>query len=119
MTLETVNGTVVMHLPEAGPLIGAAQDALDVIGEAWAGGAEVVTEPADRLAPEFFDLRSGVAGTLLQKFVNYRMRLAILGDVSAHVAASEALGDFVRESNRGSHVWFLDHPRELAERLAP
>ena len=39
-----------------------------------------------QLAPAFFDLRSGLAGEVLQKFTNYRARLAIL------VADPEAYG---------------------------
>jgi hypothetical protein len=31
-----------------------------------------------QLSPEFFDLRSGLAGEVLQKFTNYRARLAIV-----------------------------------------
>ncbi|MPV87103.1 DUF4180 domain-containing protein [Georgenia ruanii] len=118
MTVQTVNETVVLHLPADGAPIGSGQDALDLVGEAWASGAELVAVPASRLTPAFFDLRSGHAGEFVQKLVNYRMRLAVLGDISAYVAASEALGAFVAESNRGAHVWFLDGPEDLAGRLA-
>lgn len=118
MPVESVNDTVVLHLPATGSSIAGARDALDVVGEAWAVQAEVVAVPVGRLDPAFFDLRSGLAGEFVQKLVNYRLRLAILGDVSAHVGASDALRDFVRESNRGNHVWFLAGPAELAQRLA-
>jgi hypothetical protein len=119
MPVETVNDTVVLHLTEAGSPIAGGQDALEVIGEAWAVRAEVVAVPAGRFAPAFFDLRSGLAGEFVQKLVNYRLRLAVLGDISECVRASDALRDFVRESNRGGHVWFLDGPEDLARRLAP
>jgi hypothetical protein len=119
MRVETVNDTVVLHLPGAGSPIAGGQDALDVVGEAWAVQAQVVAVPAARFAPAFFDLRSGLAGEFVQKLVNYRLRLAIVGDISAHVRSSDALRDFVRESNRGGHVWFLDGPEDLARRLAP
>ncbi|KAE8763751.1 DUF4180 domain-containing protein [Georgenia thermotolerans] len=118
MTVQTVNGTVVLHLPVEGAPIATGQDALDLLGDAWGSGAELVAVPASRLAASFFDLRSGHAGEFVQKLVNYRMRLAVLGDISAQVAASDALGAFVVESNRGAHVWFLDGPDELARRLA-
>lgn len=54
----------------------------------------------------------------MQKFANYRVGLAVVGDVSAHVEASEALRDFVRESNRGQQVWFVADDAELETRLA-
>jgi hypothetical protein len=117
MRVETVHETVVLHLPEEGPRLGTGQDALDVIGEAWAAEAQLVAVPAGRFRPAFFDLRSGLAGEFLQKLVNYHLRLAVLGDISAHVAASDALRDFVRESNRGRHVWFVEDTHGLAGRL--
>jgi hypothetical protein len=58
-----------------------------------------------------------VAGGVVQKFVNYRLRLAIVGDVAEHVTASTALRDFVREANRGGQTWFVADEAELAARL--
>jgi hypothetical protein len=46
------------------------------------------------------------------------MRLAVVGDVSRHVAASTALRDLVFESNRGNQVWFVADLDELDTRLA-
>jgi hypothetical protein len=117
MSTETVAGTVVLHVPAEGAPLATGEDALDLVGQAWAAEATLVAVPAGRIGPSFFDLRSGDAGEFLQKFVNYRLRLAVLGDIAAHVAASDALRDFVRESNRGNHVWFLDSAAELAARL--
>jgi hypothetical protein len=37
------------------------------------------------LSPDFFDLKTGLAGQVLQKFVNYRTKLAVIvRDPSAH-----------------------------------
>jgi hypothetical protein len=102
------------EVPAEGPTI---DNALDVIGDAFGTGAEVVVIPVERLDPAFFDLRTGIAGELLQKFVNYRLRLVILGDVGERVAASNAFRDLVRESNRGRQVWFVADRAELAKRL--
>jgi hypothetical protein len=46
----------------------------------------------------FFDLRAGVAGECAQKFVNYRVRLAVIGDISAHTERSEAVPALVAGS---------------------
>ena len=72
--------------------------------------------PVARLDPAFFDLRSGVAGDIVQKFVNYGLRLAVVGDISESLERSGALRDFVRESNRGRQVWFVADEAELARR---
>jgi hypothetical protein len=100
-----------------GPLLARERDAVDLIGEALGAGARLVVVPTARLGPGFFDLRTRLAGEILQKFVNYGFRVAVLGDISAEVARSEALRDFVRESNRGSTVWFLPDLESLRTRL--
>ncbi|NUW40224.1 DUF4180 domain-containing protein [Nonomuraea rhodomycinica] len=92
-------------------------DLMDVLGEAAWGGARWVAMPVERLHDDFFSLRTGVAGEIAQKFANYRVGLAIVGDVSRHVAASTAFRDWVRESERGRHVWFVRDLEELEARL--
>ncbi len=109
-------GVPVLICPADGPPIAGPQDALDLIGAAYAR-ADVVAVPARRFDERFFALRTGVAGEVMQKFVNYRIRLAVVGDISAHVAASTALRDLVHESNRGRHIWFVADLDELDTHL--
>jgi hypothetical protein len=110
-------GVPVLVCGDDGPPVASTQDALDIIGGAFSR-ADVVAIPAGRFDPQFFMLRSGLAGEIMQKFVNYHLRLAILGDISANVAASSALRDLVTESNRGRHVWFVTDLDELDTHLA-
>jgi len=117
LPLTHTQGHPVLECPAEGPPIRYAE-AVDLIGEALGAGADWVAIPAARLGDDFFRLRTGVAGEVVQKFVTYGRRLAIVGDISAYLAASEALRDFVRESNRGPHVWFVADQDELARRLA-
>ncbi|WP_395647002.1 DUF4180 domain-containing protein [Terricaulis sp.] len=96
-----------------GALISSERDALDIVGEAMAHNAAWVAIPVARLDPRFFDLSGGLAGAIVQKFVNYQIGLAIVGDISLHIAQSEPLAAFVRESNRGKHIWFLEDEAAL------
>ena len=107
----------ILHADDT-PVIASSDDVNDVIGSAWGESISLIALPVARLDPEFFRLSSRLAGDVLQKFVNYRMPIAIIGDISAHLAASEALRDFVWESNRGDHVWFLADEDELTAKLA-
>jgi hypothetical protein len=111
------HGVPVIVCGDDGPPIAAPQDALDLIGGAFSR-ADIVAVPAGRFDDEFFRLRSGLAGEVMQKFVNYRIRLVIVGDISAHVADSTALRDLVTESNRGRQIWFVADLAELDARLA-
>jgi len=94
------------------------RDAVQLIAQAhYDHQAEWVALHAERLGDEFFELRTGRAGAIAQKFVDYHMRLAVVGDISSRVAASTSLADWVRESNRGRNLWFVPDLDELAERL--
>jgi hypothetical protein len=103
----------------AGPPIIDAQGALDIIGQAWAAQADLIVLPVSRLTDDFFTLSTGLAGEVLQKFVNYHLQLAIVGAIGDHVAASSALRAFVSESNQGRHVWFLDDVDQVFVKLEP
>ncbi|WP_437050893.1 DUF4180 domain-containing protein [Streptomyces sp. enrichment culture] len=117
--LVTPHGVKVLVCGADGRELSGGDTALELIGDAMGCHAEVVAVPVDRVADAFFTLRSGVAGDVVQKFANYRIRLVVVGDITARVAASEALRDFVREANRGDQVWFVTDRPELEQRLAP
>jgi hypothetical protein len=117
-TLEQVHGIPVLLAPVVGPPLRGEAEALELIGDALGQGAAWVALPAARLPGEFFTLSTGLAGALAQKFVNYRLRLAVVGDIAGYLSASTALRAFVAESNRGRQLWFLDTLDDLADRLA-
>ncbi|MEV4612909.1 DUF4180 domain-containing protein [Kitasatospora sp. NPDC049258] len=117
-TVQDLDGTPVLLCAADGPPLAGEQDALDLIGQALGTGAHWVAVPADRLAPEFFRLRTRVAGEVVQKFATYRLGLAVLGDVSRHTATGTALADFVRECNEGRQIWFVPDLAALRDRLA-
>ena len=103
----------VLALSTDGPVLAPT----DLIAQALGEQADLVSLPASRLAEGFFDLRTGVAGEYAQKFVNYRVRLAVIGDISVHIQGSDALRAFVTESNRGRQLWFVPTQADLDDRL--
>ena len=117
MRIDEKSGTRVLILAAGGPAVSTPDDAADLVGDAWAHAASVVAVPVERLDPAFFDLSSGVAGGIAQTLVDYRLRLAVVGDITQHVEASGALRDFVWESNRGAHVWFVPDEAALVAKL--
>lgn len=68
------------------------------------------------LDESFFILSTGFAGEVLQKFINYRCKVAIYGDFSRYT--SKPLRDFIYESNRGKDVFFAATREEALERLS-
>jgi hypothetical protein len=109
-------GVPVLMCDPDGPVIATIQDALDLIGATYLG-AHAVAIPVSRLDERFFSLGTRFAGEIMQKFVNYRLTLAIVGDISRRQEDSGALRDLVKESNRGGHVWFVPDLDALDDRL--
>jgi Domain of unknown function (DUF4180) len=93
------------------------RDAIELISEAWKHRASFLVIPTARLGDDFFRLRTRIAGEIIQKFAQYRLRVAILGDIAPHVNESPTFRDFVYEANRGDQVWFVANPEELSKRL--
>ncbi len=116
-TVQEFSGRKVVIGNDNGPLLASETDVNDWISAAWDAEARLVVVPTSRLSEEFFQLSTRIAGAIIQKFVNYRSQLVIVGDISGWIADSNALRDFVYESNRGREVWFLPDLDALAERL--
>ncbi|WLQ38965.1 DUF4180 domain-containing protein [Streptomyces laculatispora] len=115
-TLQERHGVQVLMCDPSGPTVVSEQDALNLIGAALLD-AEIVVVPVSRLDEKFFSLSTRFAGEIMQKFVNYQLRLAVVGDISHYLEASDALRALVRESNLGSHIWFLPDAEALDARL--
>ncbi len=93
-----------------GMLITSTQDAVDLLGNLYYQDLDRVILHEKHLSPDFFDLKNGIAGDILQKFSNYRVRLAIVGDFEKH--DSKSVRDFIRESNRGRQLSFVSSLEE-------
>ncbi|MBK8657125.1 MAG: DUF4180 domain-containing protein [Haliscomenobacter sp.] len=93
-------------------VIAGAGDGLDLLGTLYFQGYSGAVLYENTITPDFFDLKTGIAGEILQKFTNYRVKLAIVGDFKKYT--SKPLRDFIAESNRGRHVHFA---ASLAEAL--
>jgi hypothetical protein len=112
------HGHRVLICDAEGPLFRGDRDTSDLVAAGFEARAEWIALPVSRLGEEFFRLRTRIAGEMIQKFVNYRFRVAIVGDISEYLKEGVALRDFVAESNRGSQVWFVATLDELRARLA-
>jgi hypothetical protein len=116
VAIEAWGGTTLLVADEAGPELDG-RGILDLVGEAFMAGATMVAVPAARLQPAFFDLRSGVAGDVLQVSSTYQVRLAIVGELPEPASSSAAFAALVRESNAGRQHWFLPSVDALRTRL--
>ena len=111
---ETSAGRIAEAIPDKN-VINDVEDALDLIAESGLQDASKIVLYENQVPENFFDLKTGLAGEMLQKFSNYRLQLAIIGDFGKF--GSRSLQDFIRECNRGRLVYFAPSLEEALKRL--
>lgn len=111
--LHNINGQPIAELHANGTTIRDAQQFLEIM----------MNLPADKIVvhqacidESFFDLRSGLAGEILQKVVNYSRQLGIVGDFSTY--ESKSLRDFIHESNKSNTVVFVSTLDDALKKLS-
>lgn len=118
MTITTIenNGSVCAVVNSEDIVINDVQSALDVLMCAkYEAGTSNVVISKQLIVDDFFVLSSGLAGEILQKYINYGGRIAIYGDFSKYT--SKPLRDFIRESNDGNDVFFVRTQEEAVDSL--
>ena len=97
--------------------ISSVRDALDLaMSVQYEKGVRRLAIEKSALAEEFFILSSGLAGEILQKFINDHVKAAFWGDYSRYT--SKPLKDFIYESNKGNDFFFVSTQEEALHRLA-
>lgn len=114
--IHETDNTIIAELIDEGFLISETQDALDMMGDASSYSCNRIIIRERNLHADFFILHTGFAGEILQKFSTYSIKLAIIGDFAKY--KSKNLQDFIRESNRGNSIFFVDGFDEAMIRLA-
>lgn len=102
--IDTPKGKVA-HFIEKNVILNTIQDAVDLMMNCIYQDADKLILYSFHFNPAFFDLKTGFAGDVLQKFSTYRAKLAVVGDFSA--IKSDSLHRFIEESNRIGHICFV------------
>jgi glutamate synthase domain-containing protein 3 len=110
------DGTGLAQVQSDKMVITSVQDALDLMANCGYQGANRIIVHENNLTPAFFDLKTGVAGEILQKFSNYGVSLAIIGDFAKYPGKS--LRDFIYESNKAGRINFVSTLEEAREKLS-
>jgi len=97
-------------------IIKTTEDALDLIGNIYYQGFDKMILRQKNITPAFFDLKTKMAGEILQKFTQYQMSLIIGGGFSKY--ESKSLKDFIYETNKGIQVNFVSTVTEAINSLS-
>lgn len=117
MKIEThnIDDTKIAEVNSDETIINNTEDGLDLLGNLYYQDFDKIIIYDKNITPDFFDLKSGIAGEILQKFSNYRVRLAIVGDFSKYT--SKSVNDFIYESNKGKQINFVSSQLEAIKIL--
>ena len=110
------DGLTFLEIRSEEQFINNVQDVLDLFGELYGQYYDGIILYERNITPDFFDLQTRLAGEILQKFSNYRIRLVIVGDWSKYT--SRSLEAFITESNKGKTVNFSSSPTEALKLLS-
>ena len=98
-------------------LINDVQSSLDfAVNINYETGCNRIIINKSAIIEDFFDLKTRLAGEVLQKFINYHIKIAIVGDFSVY--SSKSLKDFIYESNNGRDIFFLSNEEQAIEKLS-
>ncbi|MCI8640801.1 MAG: DUF4180 domain-containing protein [Clostridia bacterium] len=114
METKIINDIVIVKSKEI--IIKDVQSAIDFIMTInYETNCKKIALNKEAITEDFFILSKGLAGEILQKFVNYQTKFAIYGDYSKYT--SKPLKDFIYESNNGKDIFFTENEEEAEKML--
>ena len=115
MNIKTINDVAIVNSDEI--IIKDTQSAIDfIMSVKYETNCSKIAINKEAIIEEFFILSKGIAGEILQKFINYQIKFAIIGDYSKYT--SKPLKDFIYESNNGKDIFFVATENEAVKMLS-
>jgi hypothetical protein len=110
--VETEKGNYLECLPVSGR-IENENDALDLVAACGENGTDRLMIHAGNLGDDFYDLKTGLAGSILLKFANYYIKVAAV--LTPELGNQGRFREMVLEANRSSREFRGFYDREVAE----
>ncbi|MEK3822369.1 MULTISPECIES: DUF4180 domain-containing protein [Cytobacillus] len=112
-----VNGHIIAIAHADSILLTDEQSALDIIMSISSETeSNQIILNKEAISEDFFKLSTRLAGKILQKFINYDIKFAIVGDFSSYT--SKPLKDFIYECNKGNDIFFVSSEQEAILKLS-
>lgn len=112
-----ISGTNIAIIRNDTVVISDVQSALDLMATVqYEVDSRRIIIHKSLISESFFDLKTRLAGDILQKFINYRVKIAIVGDFSTYT--SKSLKDFIYECNKGNDIFYLATEQQAIKKLS-
>ena len=102
--IETTTGKYVRCASES-DMISGEQDILDLLAHCYEIESSQVMLDGKHLHPDFFDLKTGLAGAIFHKLSTYHVKAAIVADLDG--IKSERFQELIHECNKGNQINFF------------
>jgi hypothetical protein len=102
--IHEFSGRQIAEIQSDGIIIRTWRDIVEIISQMLSRKVDALVLHEKNLAPEFFQLKTGIAGEILQKLAISRIKVAFVGDFDSY--KSKSLKAFIAESNLGDQVNF-------------
>ena len=103
--IHTIDNRKIAEIISDDTVLQTVEDAVDLIGNMSYQRFDKLIIHEENIISDFFELKNKIAGNILQKFSQYSMPLAIIGDFEKY--ESKSLNDFIFESNKGKLINFV------------
>ena len=111
---HSINNLKIAEIISDTVLLRTVEDGIDLIGNISFQGFDKMIIHEKNIIPDFFELKTKIAGDILQKFAQYQMPLTIIGEFSKF--ESKSLNDFIYESNKGKQINFANNIEEVIQK---
>jgi hypothetical protein len=116
ISTHDVNGMQVAEMSSEGIILRSARDATDLIGQLLGRGIKSLILHDKNLCPEFWQFPTGLAGEIMQKFANYNVAVAFVGEFDKY--KSKSLQALMHESNLGDQAFFTNSVESAISKLS-
>jgi hypothetical protein len=114
INFHTLDGKEIAEVTDNFSVINKERDILDLMGDC--GSARSILIHHKNMAPIFFDLSSGLAGIVLQKFATYTMKGALV--INREEIKSKYFQELINEHSRSGFFRFFDDRQDTMKWLA-
>jgi len=116
ITIFQLNDENIAEVKGTGLLINNLEDGLQIMVDCGAHEAYKAIIYQENITADFFELKTKLAGEILQKYTQYSFDIAIVGDFSIY--NSKSLADFIYESNKSKKINFVGTREEAIARFS-
>ena len=112
--IQTATGTYV-RCARLSEQVSKNQDVLDLLAYCGEAESNKILLDEEHLHPDFFDLKTGLARAIFQKFSTYHVKAAIIIDLDG--IRNERFQELIYECNKGNQINFFHDISEAEEWL--